>query len=221
MVNVNINFKISDAMADSLLVTKIYVNEINICNLSSEKMSYFKTLRIDEQVMSIKIKCVYQNNIPQIRTKNPLKIFIAYIILFVICVFSKPEPLECPYEYEAEKKIFIQSCNSTISVCIDRNVYTAKPRALFETDDVVIDIVHNYSLNKCVLEEFYKERKKVNFIFFIIPSIVLFAVLLFSIFINEYVTTVFLSIIILIFLVSYLFSKKNLVKQYKSYSSLT
>lgn len=217
MVTFNISIKIDDIMAESSAVTHLYLDQRYICSLSGENKTFEKGFPVNGKEVSILLKSTYCEESTSRATKNPFKKMVAYFVLFIVNMLSVSEPMECPYECLENIKLSIEGNQPKLSVCLSRNSVAKRPEIFVENKDSLIERTENCFINRSALKEIFSERKKAVAVFSMIPSAILLFLSVLSAFSGQYVTSVFLSLIIVLFFAAFLYSRHHLTNQYRKY----
>ena len=217
MVNFNINIEINDIIAESSAVTLLYVNGLKICSLSDENIKFSGDIPISDNKVSVLLKSVYSKNHQTPNTKNPLKRIIAYIILFILTIFSTPEPLECPYEYEENIEITINGNCPSLFIKVSKPNVMEQPQIYIENKDSSIKRTSKCYINHIALKEIFSKRKRVLTVFSLVPTVVLLGLALLCFFYEQYTNLFFLILITVLIIAVFIYSRHNLTKQYMKY----
>lgn len=217
MVKFNIDVEINDIIAESSAVTLLNVNGLKICSLSDDNIKFSGNIPISDNKVSVSLKSTYLKNRQTSDTKNPLKKIIAYIVLFILNIFSTPEPLECPYEYEENITITIKGTSPSLSINLSKPNVVEQPQIFIENKDSSIKRTSKCYINHIALEEIFAERKRALTVFSIVPSVALLCLALLCFFSEQYTTLFFLILITVFIIAAFVFSRHNLTKQYLKY----
>ena len=217
MVNFNIDIEINDIIAESPAVTLLYVNELKICSLSDGEKKFSGNIPISDNKVSVSLKSTYSKNRQTSNIKNPFKKIIAYIVLFILNIFSTPEPLECPYEYEENIEITIKGNCPSLFIKLFKPDVVEQPQIFIKNKDSSIKKTSKCYINHIALEEIFAERKRALTVFSIVPSVALLCLALLCFFSKQYTTLFFLILITFLIISVFIFSRHNLTKQYLKY----
>lgn len=221
MVNLNVNIVINDVMSETSAVTDVYFNKVYICTLSGENKTFMGNIPVNGDAVDILLKIRYDKEKQPVTTKNPFKKAIAYLVLFIVNIFSVSQTMECPYEGEEIIKLFVEGNQPKLSINFSKQSAEKQPQTIIQSEDVHVERSGKYFINQSVLNEIFSERNKAMNVFAMVPVFILLFLSLLSVFKAQYVTSVFLLLIIVLVLAAFIYSKNNLTKQYQKYLEKT